>query len=414
LSSTTFVTTPDSARSRTLDQLELMAPVVAGTSWAERPKTGLGADLVQITRIERTVGAAKLALLGAFDASGQYRLDAQPSAATWMAARTKADRRRVRHQIGVARKTRTMPGTEEAFRSGLIGFEHVATLARAQTTATAPFFAEAEGELVAAAQTLDFDLFCRAVRAWMDFVDPDGAEERAVKADERRRAHASRTFDGMVRIDAWLDAIGGTEFLAELHRLEKHLFEADWAQARERLGDTTKASDLARTAEQRRADAFVEMARRSATCDTPGQPPKWVLNVMMGYATDWWKAIALRPGAGLADTRFYDTMCELEDCTPISPRTALSLGLAGKIRRVVFGPDSHILDFGHAVDCFHGPLREAVIIRDRFCRDPGCGLPGRASQIDHIQPRSRGGPTAERNGECKCGTSNRMKGNRTP
>ena len=462
-----------------LDQLELLASVVAGTSWADRPKAGLGGDLVQVQRIERMIGAAKVGLLGAFDASGQYRLDAHPSAATWVAATTKADRRRVRHQIGVARKARTMPGTEEAFRAGLIGFEHVATLARAQTTATAPFFAEAELELVAAAQTLDFDLFCRAVRAWMDFVDPDGAAERAAKADERRRAHASRTFDGMVRIDAWLDAIGGTEFLAELRRLENHLFEADWAEARERFGDNAKASDLARTAEQRRADAFVEMARRSATCDTPGQPPKWVLNVMMGYATfwnelaavtgdaghctccgghpstpedqptgdepteheiadddpteddlddvatdvgnselaplpDWWKAIDLRPGAGLADTRFYDTMCELEDCTPLTPRVALSLGLAGTIRRIVFGPDSQIIDFGQAVDYFHGPIREAVIIRDRFCRDEGCGLPGRDCHIDHIQPRSKHGPTAVSNGECKCGTSNRMKGNRTP
>ena len=356
----------------------------------------------------------------------------------------------------------------------------------------------------------------------------------------------------MVRIDAWLDAIGGTEFLAELRRLEKEMFEADWAEARARLGDLAKASDLARTAEQRRADALVEMARRSATCDTPGQPPKWVLNVMVGYATfwnelaaltgdagdgghcpcctnhhadhdrdpddggpddlgpddgdpedrgpddgdpddggpddggpedgdpddggpdpdvdrdehatrdhernigtpgerrddsasehhvdgplvppaasdesaapstepaaprplpDWWKAIDLRPGAGLADTRFYDTMCELEDCTPITARTAISLGLAGTIRRVVFGPDSQILDFGNDVDYFHGPLREAVVIRDRFCRDPGCGLPGRDCQIDHRVPRSRGGPTAATNGECKCGTGNRLKGDRMP
>lgn len=467
-----------------LDQLEMMASVAAGTSWADRPKAGLGADLVQVQRIERMVGAAKLGVLAAFDASGQYRLDAHPSAATWLAATTKTDRRRVRHQIGVARKARTMPDTEAAFRAGLIGFEHVATLARAQTTATAPFFAEAEHELVAAAQTLDYDLFCRAVRAWMDFVDPDGADERARKADERRRAHASRTFDGMVRIDAWLDAIGGTEFLAELRRLERHLFDADWAEARERFGDNTKASDLARTAEQRRADAFVEMARRSATCDKPGQPPKWVLNVMMGYATfwnelaavtgdpgghctccgghqpapedltgedavedehldedpaddeidddaiasvdaehqtsapaplpDWWKAIDVRPGAGLTDTRFYDTMCELEDYTPITARVALSLGLAGTIRRIVFGPDSQIIDFGKDVDYFHGPIREAIIIRDRTCRDEVCGVPGRDGHIDHIHPRSKGGPTAVTNGECKCATSNRLKGDRTP
>ncbi len=107
-------------------------------------------------------------------------------------------------------------------------------------------------------------------------------------------------------------------------------------------------------------------------------------------------------------------MCELEDITPIAPRVAISLGLAGTIRRVVFGPDSHILDFGNDVDYFHGPLREAVIIRDRFCRDEGCGLPGRDCQIDHVIPRSKGGPTAEPNGECKCGTANRLKGDRMP
>ena len=99
---------------------------------------------------------------------------------------------------------------------------------------------------------------------------------------------------------------------------------------------------------------------------------------------------------------------------PVAPRVAISLGLAGTIRRVVFGPDSHILDFGDDVDYFHGPLREAVIIRDRFCRDEGCGLPGRDCQIDHVIPRSKGGPTAETNAQCQCGTSNRLKGDRMP
>ena len=156
--------------------------MVARIAWGGRAKAGLGDDLVQLSRIERMVGAAKLGLLAAFDTSGQYRFDAQPSAATWMAAKTKADRRRARHQIGVARKARTMPLTEDAYRNGWIAFEHVAALSRAINANTEVFFAEAEAELVAAARTLDFDLFCRAVRAWMDFVDPDGAEDRFVNA----------------------------------------------------------------------------------------------------------------------------------------------------------------------------------------------------------------------------------------
>ena len=517
-----------------LDVLETAAAVAAGEVWAGRPGPVLAAALRQVTSAERMVGAAKVAVLGAFDASGEFRVDRHPSTATWVAAKTKSDRRRVRHQVGVARQLWSMALTEGAFRAGLIGFEHVAVLCRACTPKVAELFVEAEGELVAAARTLDFDLFCRAVRAWRDFVDPDGAGERARAQDERREGHASRTFDGMVRLDGWLEAIGGTEFLAELRRLERFLFDADWAEARARVGENATVGDLRRTAAQRRADAFVEMARRSATCDTPGQPPKWVLNVMMGHATfcaetaaatatagpgpgpgpesctchgdppatqaddgdesdthplddldeatdsdigadlddsdsgadlddrddddrddddrddrddddrddrddddrddlgaepgapagpqpggpaspstgplpDWWKAPD--PFAG---TGYYDTMCELEDCTPIAPSQALSLGLAGTIRRVVFGPDSHILDFGEAKDYFTGPLREAIIIRDRFCKDEGCGVPGRDCHIDHVIPRSRGGPTSERNGQCKCGTANRIKGNRMP
>ncbi len=472
-----------------LDVLEAAAAAAAAETWAGQPGAALSAALRQVITVERMVGAAKLSVLGAFDASGEYRVDRHPTTATWAAAKTKSDRRRVSHQVGIARQMRTMALTEDAYRAGLIGFEHVTTLSRANTPNVAELFVEAEPELVAAAQSLDFDLFCRAVRAWLDFADPDGAEERARKQAERRDAHASRTFDGMVRIDAWLDAIGGTEFLAELHRLEKFLFAADWAEARARVGDHATVSDLVRTAAQRRADSFVEMARRSATCDTPGQPPKWVLNVMMGYATfcaeaaaatgdpgpggctchgdpgdeaadldgddpddgdldrdadreddaheptadagpqpeprpkpegprpspstgslpDWWRA----PDP-FADTSYYDTMCELEDCTPIAPSQAFSLGLAGTVRRMIFGPDGHVLDFGEDKDYFTGPLREAIIIRDRFCKDEGCGVPGRDCHIDHIIPKSRGGPTSERNGQCKCGTSNRIKGDRVP
>ena len=507
----------------TLDVLAGAAAAVAAETWAGRPGPLLGEALVALTNVERMVGAAKVAVLGAFDASGEYRVDRHPSTATWMAARTKSDRRRVRHQVGVARRMRSMTLTEEAYRAGLVGFEHVAVLARANTPDVAELFVEAEAALVAAAQRLDFDLFCRAVRAWRDFVDPEGAEERARKQDARREGHASRTFDGMVRLDAWLEAVGGTEFLAELRRLERFLFEADWAEARARVGENATAGDLLRTAAQRRADAFVEMARRSATCDTPGEPPKWVLNVMMGYATYCAEAAAATgdPGSGrcnchanppdnddnlddeddagagedsqngsdadagedpddnldadtdagedsddgsdadagedvdddladdddnsdelavrsgprpggppspstgplpdwwsapdpFADASYYDTMCELEDCTPIAPGQALSLGLAGTIRRMIFAPDGHVLDFGEDKDYFTGPLREAIIIRDRFCKDEGCGVPGRECQIDHVIPKSRGGPTSERNGECKCGTANRIKGSSMP
>ncbi|MCB1017500.1 MAG: DUF222 domain-containing protein [Acidimicrobiales bacterium] len=481
---------------------ERAAAQLASARWAGRPGAALGDALLRVDRVERMVASAKVALVGAFDASGHFRLDQHPTVATWLGAKVKADPKRVNHQRFVARRLRTMPLTERALERGTIGFEHAAVLARANTPPVAPAFAEAEGELVAAARALDFGEFCVVVDRWLDFVLPERAEKRARDQEARRAASASRTWDGMVRVDAWLDAIGGTEFLAELHRLEKEMFAADWAEARSRLGDRATAADLRRTAVQRRADAMVEMARRSATCDTPGRPPRWVLNVMMGVRTFFAEADAAAadhaagaddprttptatgsgphhdgtgepaaaeatdddarsdlsgtaprpdpspagaPGGGAAEpypgppparppcrrplpdwwgapdplgpdfaALRADTLCELEDQTLIAPSQALALGLAGLCRRIVFGPDGHILDFGQARDSFTGPLREAIVIRDRFCTDPGCRVPGRHGHIDHVVPRSRGGPTSERNGRCQCSTGNHLKGARPP
>jgi hypothetical protein len=47
-----------------------------------------------------------------------------------------------------------------------------------------------------------------------------------------------------------------------LSMIERELFEADWADAKQRLGRDLLITDLSRTPAQRRADALVEMATR--------------------------------------------------------------------------------------------------------------------------------------------------------
>ncbi|MBL8775055.1 MAG: DUF222 domain-containing protein [Acidimicrobiales bacterium] len=462
--------------------------------WAGRPGPVLGEALMAMVAAERMVAAAKARVLGAFDASGQHRIEGHPTAATWLGAKAKVNPRQVKHQAAQARSLREMPLTEAAFAAGRIGAEHVAVLVRARTRDVVDEFAAAEADLVESAETLDFDEFDRKVRDWRSFVQPDRSEKRARDAEQRREGHASRTFDDLVRLDAWLDPLGGTEFLDEFHRIEQEMFEADWAEARARVGERATQRDLRRTAKQRRADAFVEMARRSRAHGAPADGPRWVLNVMMGWhtlcaeaaatladlggctcqlppalarllgldpdadpggrcptcdgtvdagdddlpepTTDPGSARTPEPYAGPPPTRRHrvlpdwwhapdpfapgfthlrpDTLCELEDYTPIAPSQALGLGIAGGLRRIVFGPDGEVLDFGTTRPYPTGALREAVIIRDRVCRDPGCAVPGRHCQIDHVIPRSRGGPTAISNLRCQCGTGNRLKGTGPP
>jgi hypothetical protein len=92
---------------------------------------------------------------------------------------------------------------------------------------------------------------------------------------------------GQVRVDGWLTPLGGAEWLAELERLEQQMFEADWEEARGRLGEKATESDLRRTPSQRRHDAMVEMARRSAagTGDGPAPRGRVVLNLHMDHGT---------------------------------------------------------------------------------------------------------------------------------
>ncbi|WP_158566772.1 HNH endonuclease signature motif containing protein [Actinomadura craniellae] len=46
--------------------------------------------------------------------------------------------------------------------------------------------------------------------------------------------------------------------------------------------------------------------------------------------------------------------------------------------------------------------RAYVIARDRTCRGPGCRVPARRAEIDHIVPHAHGGPTTPDNTDAKC------------
>ena len=78
------------------------------------------------------------------------------------------------------------------------------------------------------------------------------------------------------------------------------------------------------------------------------------------------------------------------------------------VRRLFRRPDTGQLA---AIDakrrCFDGPIRDAIIARDQFCRTPYCGAPIR--HADHPEPAARGGPTTLENGAGLCEACNYAK-----
>jgi hypothetical protein len=366
---------------------------------ARRDLTGLTdaeieAHAVATAELVRLADAASVAAMARLDTSGAWAPSGARSAAHYVGwkghlplARAKALRR-------CGRQLRDLPVASEAFAGGQLTVDHVRLLAHAQHKAPDAFVAD-EPRLVELAGTHLFAQFETIIRYWIHRNDPDGAEGDAASAFAARRVDCSVTFEGTVVLDALLDPLTGAIVARELARLEQELFEADWAEARERLGDAATAHDLARTPKQRRADALRIMAERSAAKPADATEARVLLQVLIGHES-------------------VERLCELSNGTVLTPGQLLPVLDRADVERVIFDGPSKVIDVGVRRRLFTGGTRTAVHARDRGCTHPSCDEPLDRCQIDHIVPWSQGGPTTQCNAQDHCRFHNIEKGDRPP
>jgi hypothetical protein len=79
------------------------------------------------------------------------------------------------------------------------------------------------------------------------------------------------------------------------------------------------------------------------------------------------------------------------------------------VSRIVFAPNSEIIDLGRKTRIIPSALRRAVIARDRHCQHPGCWRPAKWCDIDHIVSWQDGGTTSLRNLQLLCRYHHRLK-----
>ena len=234
----------------------------------------------------------------------------------------------------------------------------------------------------------------RCTRYWLNLAEDEIGKEPCDRDRAGRHFNGVRTYLGRVVFDGMLDPIAGTTVLNELNRLERQLFENDWAEARAEHGDSATASQLRRTADQRRADALEEMARRSAAMDPHAVMPRPLFSVLLGYTG-------------------FSSLCELADGTVVRPGQLVPHLGEADIERIVFEGPSRVIDVGARQRFFTGALRRAIQVRDRHCTHPsGCDVPAERCDVDHITPFARGGLTTQANGRCRCSVHNRQRNHR--
>ena len=285
---------------------------------------GDGETLVALHRQLERLGAVTTRAVAVFDAGRSWEADGARTASAWLAQHWDVGQESTRRRVRLGRALRRMPVVEAAWLAGDIGRAQVRMLASARTTETAACLARDEAMLVDHARTLGYRLFVKALAYWGQLADPEGTERSAERQHDDRRLHLSRTFDGAWRLDGLFDAINGEIIANALRRIDKELFEADWAEAKQRVGEGVCAADLARSPAQRRADALVGLARRAQAMPVGSRLPEPLFSVLVDYDT-------------FRDT--FGRTCELAEGTVVAPVRVTGpvvgrgLGGAGGLRR---------------------------------------------------------------------------------
>ena len=262
----------------------------------------------QLARLEALTTRAT----AAFDRAGHWAPDGARTASAWLTVRCRIPKAEARRRVRRGRALASLPETERAWTTGDIAGAHVEVMASLRCPETEEALARDEALLVGQACHLRFDQFGQAVAYWKQLADPEGADAEAEARRARRDVYLVTGFAGSWLGAMTLDPISGAIVSAELERLEHHLFEAEWAEARDALGHDPTPGELARTPGQRRADALVEMATRSKSGSEHARRPAPLFTVLVGWET------------------LHGRICQLEDGTVVPPGATPALAGPGR------------------------------------------------------------------------------------
>jgi hypothetical protein len=322
------------------------------------PAEAMGDDQIALQRIGNRVQAEGLRRLRRFDSGQGYTPSGALTARAWLRWQLNLTTTTASERVAISRKLAALPQTEQALADGDISYRHVALIAETAGQLGEKFEAQAETILVDISKEVDPWRLQRAIWHLKHCLDSDGVLSDANKANSRRFLHLSQTFDGVYRIDGWLDAEGGAVLNTALDSV---------------MGP--RLADDDRSGGERRADAAVEMARRQLDGgqlpEVGGQKPHLAVSVDMA-------TLSKEPGSMAA---------ELEWSQPIPAETARRLACDAAITPIIDGAADH------TSRVVPGATRRALMARDKGCRFPGCDCPPAWTDAHHVKHWADGGAT---------------------
>jgi hypothetical protein len=298
--------------------------------------------------------------VGAYDRAGLWELDGATSMTAWLADRAAMPRPRAAATASRARKLARLPVTAGAWRDGVLSSGQVDAIAVNVDADTVELFADHEAAMVPTLGDLSVRDVVAAMQAWREAATAN----RDPKPEPAQALYLSRTLAGRWRLDANLGPETG-ELLATALRV---------AQSPDVDGEP------ARSPATRRSDALADVCRHFLDHQHTRRGGRHRPHLNLTLDLDRYQALARAAATTVDGTRLDRASADRLLCD-------------AALHRVITHGRSAILDYGSATRTIPAPLYNALVVRDRHCRFPGCDRPAAWCEGHHLRPWQAGGPT---------------------
>ena len=312
------------------------------------------------------------------DNRGSYVLDAALSPAAWLRFRARMSPGEAKTAVRTARVLSggQLEATSAALAEGEIDPAHARLIAKHAADAPAGAVALIEPEALDVARVADPHAVAGVMRQFDHALDPDRADEVAVRRYEKRGLSLATTLDGMVAGSLLLEPVAGATLLTALSAASPLV-----------AGDN-------RSAAQRNADALTAIS--SQFLASPEAPRTGGGHSHLIVTVD---AETLESGPGSSASPGGT----LGWIGPVNATTAQRVGCDADVTVVAVGGPDGTCEIGRSRRFFTAAQRVAMMARDGDrCAAPYCGRPAIWSDGHHLLHWAKGGPTTVDNGALPC------------
>ena len=317
--------------------------------------------LVEMKRAQSQLEAHIGRATHAADAAGAFIGTGSRDTAEWLAKETGTSARKNRNASELGEAMSKSDALSNAITSGGLSTDKAAMIVGAAGDEVV------DNTLLGAVADLPLDAVKPEVERWRARQHPDRDADIATAQRSRRFLHVTDQPDGMVKVNELLDPESGSILRSTL----------DGVMSQSHNDGTT------RTRDQRRVDALTQLAHAASKGRIKGGRSNTKLLATVPFETITERATE----RGVTHVG-----------TTLDPATVRKLACDAGIHRVITGPGSSILDFGHETRLVSENLFLALVARDQHCRWPGCSIRATWCDAHHIIEWTEGGPTTD----CNC------------